>query len=290
MADVYDRYLRLRLLDVVLKRGNSSKVASCTVPMDKVRHLADCVYEVEASNCNNMYTVDLAIGTCSCPIGDTGAICKHQLAASQFSAVRLPQMFGCSPQDKYLLSKIVYGNSSSYTIDFFRKLGEESEEFFGTERAAGNLENGIVCKDNGEEVSVEETEPKEIQRQDGATLKNKQDDSVSQEIKECARILTEKLQAYPSLDVQNAVQIFIKRIRSVSNPSQLCTFLCSAGASLHTTSGSVRRKILCQPTSIARRQSHQPRGKAALLRGRIIKRKRNLSIAIKENIPNAKPH
>ena len=82
---------------------------------------------------------------CFCPAGDTGAVCKHQLAASQFSAVKLPQMFGCPPFDKYVLSKIVYGDKSSYDLRFFIKLGgEHSQE--GVIEQAGVIEQESVIE------------------------------------------------------------------------------------------------------------------------------------------------
>ena len=130
MADVYDLYLRL--LDVILKKDSSSRTASSLIPMDKVQHVSGAEYRVQGSD--SLYSVDLAVGMCSCPAGDTGAICKHQLAASQFSAVKLPQMYGCSPTDKYLLSKIiVYGDRTSYGISFFTKLGDETRQASGVE-------------------------------------------------------------------------------------------------------------------------------------------------------------
>ena len=68
------------------------------------------------------------------------------------------------------------------------------------------------------------------------------------------------------------------------------SFLVTGGSSIHKSSGSLKRKIACQPTSIARRQQGQPKGRATLLRGRIVKRKRNLAQYINLNQPNAKIH
>ena len=46
------------------------------------------------------YIVELSIGMCGCVIGNTGSLCKHQLAASQHSAVRLPQVHTCTPAER----------------------------------------------------------------------------------------------------------------------------------------------------------------------------------------------
>ena len=134
MGDVYDRYLRLRLQDVILKRNKSSGAASPAVPMEKVQHVSGSEYRVQASESDLCYSVDLAIGMCSCLAGDKIDVCKHQLAASQFNAVKLPQMFDCSPDEKCLLFKIVYGNKSSYDTSFFSNLGHEMQEVDGGEQ------------------------------------------------------------------------------------------------------------------------------------------------------------
>ena len=68
------------------------------------------------------------------------------------------------------------------------------------------------------------------------------------------------------------------------------SFLATGGSSIYKCSGALKRKIACQPTSIARRQKGQPKGRATLLRGRIVKRKRNFAQNINFNQPNAKIH
>ena len=103
-------------------------------------------------------------------------------------------------------------------------------------------------------------------------------------------MLAEKLLSCKSDCTKRAVNVFIRRLRAVKNTSQLSSFLITAGSSVFKTSGAFRRKIVCQPTSIARRQDGQPRGKASVMRGRSTKRKRNLSKSIELNVPNGKVH
>ena len=66
------------------------------------------------------------------------------------------------------------------------------------------------------------------------------------------------------------------------------SFLNTGGSSIYKSSGALKRKIACQPTSIARRQQGQPKGRATLLRSCIVKRKRNLAQNINLNQPNVK--
>ena len=56
--------------------------------MSKVQHVSAAEHKVQGSEA--CYTVDLAVGMCSCPVGDTGALCKHQLAASQIALLCCP--------------------------------------------------------------------------------------------------------------------------------------------------------------------------------------------------------
>ena len=241
MADVYDRYLRVRLLDVILKRDNSSTVASPLVTMDKVQHISGSEYKVQGSE--SWHRVDLAIGMCSCPASDRRAACKHQLAASQFSAVKL--MFDCTPSDKYLLSKIVYGDKSPYDISFFLNLGDEQEG------------SGIEQEGCGEQASG--------------------DNSLEQKINECTNILAGKLSSWKSECTERTLDIGLRRLRALKNPSQLCSYLTTDGSSVCRNSGALKRKITYKSKSIARRKIGQPREKAALMRGRVVKLKRNLT-------------
>ena len=65
MADIYDGYIRLRLLDVVLNKNSSSVTANSEVPMEKVHYEAGANHKVQPSDSDSYYAVDLAIGMCS---------------------------------------------------------------------------------------------------------------------------------------------------------------------------------------------------------------------------------
>ena len=165
--------------------------------MSKVQHVSAAEYKVEGSEA--CYTVDLAVGMCSCPVGDTGALCKHQLAASQtesqFSAVKLPQLFGCSPADKCLLSKIVYGDKSSYDANFFAKLGEDVQQTTALElandQASGNEQSHGSMQVRGIQVETVVEEEDVIEQASGS-------ESYEHRVSEYIKTLTEKLNAFKS--------------------------------------------------------------------------------------------
>ena len=72
MADIYNSTcLRLRLLDVILKRNSSSKTANL-IDIELITHEEGTMFSVQSETDRNVsYTVDLDIGICSCRSGNT---------------------------------------------------------------------------------------------------------------------------------------------------------------------------------------------------------------------------
>ena len=82
-------------------KDSSSKTVCTATPLSAVTHNGGTLYTVESASKEGIeYTVDLSIGMCGCVSGNTGSVCKHQLAASQHSAVRLPQVHTCTPAER----------------------------------------------------------------------------------------------------------------------------------------------------------------------------------------------
>ena len=115
-------------------------------------------------------------------------------------------------------------------------------------------------------------------------------DSESYEHRVCEYIktLTEKLNTFKSETTRKTLQINHKRLLAIRNLSQMNSVLATDVSSIYKTSGALKRKIACQPTSIGRRQQGQPKGRATLLRDRIVKRKRDLAQNINLIQPNSK--
>ena len=284
MSDVYDNYLRLRLSDVILKKDTTSKAAITTIPLSAVTHDGGAVYRVNsASQEDSLYTVDLSIGTCTCISGNTGSVCKHQLAASQYSAVRLPQVYSCSTAEKQRFFRIIYGDQAMPTKTFFDSLHTDTpateSELVDTEKVMeiSTVEEQIAASDQKNNVRTVESNEYSTEK-------------LEQRIDSFTSMLNKELKRNQGACVLGSLDVFEQRIKACRNPAQVSTFLRTAGRTLFKTSGACSKKIPCQPTSIARRKSGQPRGKATLLKGKIVKRKRNLALNISKNVPNAKMH
>ena len=274
MADIYNSYLRLRLLDVVVKRNSSSKAAS-KISMDCITHVGGTMFSVLSENDQHVsYSVDLAIGLCTCPSGNTGAICKHQIGCSQFSAVLLPQSFSFSAKDRRALARVALGDKELPDIEFFQGLKEPLDSTESCSRNVLDLTDKAASEEEPNTLQLEE----ETKTSNSSTF-----DSALEHI----RTLILK---FNTSEVDSAVQVFSSRSRNIKNAAQLESFLRTAGSSLFLRNGSLRRKILCQPTAVSRRRSGQSRGRGRLLHGGGIKRRRNLATNIKKNQPNAKIH
>ena len=278
MADIYNNYLRLRLSDAMLRKESSSKTASSTIPLSAVTHNEGALYSVKsASREDIVYTVDLSIGTCSCISGNTGSVCKHQLAASQHSAVRLPQLYACKPAERQLLFKVMYGDTAMPTSTFFDGLFAATP----VNDVAGDEEAAHV---EGASGAVSEQVPETpTDTPDNVT-------PTDEQINEYTSMFNKALKRNKGASTLGSLDVFVKRVKACRNAAQMSTLLRTAGCTLFKRSGAHTRRIHCQPTSIARRSLGQLKGKSALLKGKLVKRKRNLALNISSNVPNAKVH
>ena len=282
MADVYNNYLRLRLADVILKKEGSSKTASGPVPLSAVTHKDEALYVVNSTSKEGIaYEVDLSIGTCSCTEENTGKVCKHQLAASQYSAVRLPQVYKCTKAEKQHFFKVMYGNKPMPSEDFFEGLLEDTH--------VSTVCNGTKPEPASNEAEIDLAE--QVVMQIPAAASNSIE-LTHKKIDDFTRMLNVELKRASGSGtvIHSPLDIFEKRMKACRNPAQVANLMRTAGCALYRSSGAHKRKIHCQPTSVARRSIGQPRGRSALLKGKVIKRKRNLTLNISKNQPNAKVH
>ena len=278
MADIYNSYLRLRLLDVVLKKNCSSKAAS-RITMDSITHEGGTTFNVASENDRDLsYSVDLAIGLCSCLSGNTGAICKHQIACSQYSAVRLPQSFSFSAEDKRALARVVYGEKEIPDLEFFQDLKQPNDA----------PQHDSVIVEHTENIPSEQATTL-VSEAEAPTPKNSM---LSERVDSTVEYFKSLIMKYDNEEVGCAFDVFSSRMHNVKNAAQLKTFLSTAGTASFLRNGYLRRKILCQPTSVARRRVGELRGRGRVLQGGRggVKRKRNLATNINKVQPNAKAH
>ena len=95
------------------KQSKSLLEKSKIIPQENIQHVTDLFYFVLSCS-GSSYFVDLADGRCTCLEGKNGALCKHQLAASQkFNVFHEPNLFSLLPEMKYFYFEIVTGERAS---------------------------------------------------------------------------------------------------------------------------------------------------------------------------------
>ncbi|XP_064117882.1 LOW QUALITY PROTEIN: uncharacterized protein LOC135223348 [Macrobrachium nipponense] len=161
MVEIFDVYMRQRLVDVALSRRHVKPIISTKVALDSVELVGNSKYKVQSeSDPTIKYDIDLEIGLCSCMQGQTGAICKHQIACAEFSMTAVPQQFLSSSESRHRLAVLAVGQEKVPDVAFFRKLNED-----------GGFE--ITGKADIKEIVSERTENLDDERATGSNFYNR---------------------------------------------------------------------------------------------------------------------
>lgn len=88
-----------------------------TVSEDKLKSLSfkqisSNWYEVKNSSTDQMYSVEMELGLCSCPVGETGGLCKHQIYLARVLQLQLPIALPTTPEDRKHIHFIGTGSTS----------------------------------------------------------------------------------------------------------------------------------------------------------------------------------
>ena len=115
-----ERFYALRLLSLAHRHTGHLRIAKrflCpgwdTVNMDAIQKssVEHEFYVKSVNNANLFYTVNSEIGTCTCPIGASGAPCKHQGAVSvKFHISTFNFLPSLTSNDRMLYAYIALGN------------------------------------------------------------------------------------------------------------------------------------------------------------------------------------
>ena len=74
-----------------------------------------------------VYSVDLGIGLCSCTAGENGRVCKHQVAAAEYSATLIPQVLPLTSINRRWIAEVALGLEKVPNISFFEGLMSTAE-------------------------------------------------------------------------------------------------------------------------------------------------------------------
>lgn len=291
MAEIFDGYMKQRLVEVALGRRRVKQAWTFnTIPHESVTHMGDLHYSIKSqSEEGTLYSVDLAIGLCTCNVGENGRVCKHQLAAAEYSATVIPQLVNLTPVNRRWIAGVALGSEKVPSITFFEDLitstaGVSTEPVVQAEKTdVGEIDaEGVDDGDFKEihEVTDNEEETTAPPKVDTSSVEN---------------TLATVAKRYGNQETVVALEKLQKALGAVKTTNQLNNILHMLTAT--SKRGAGRGKISCQPTSVARRKPGRPRGAAPLGKGRRpntvktkAKRPRNLALNIRENVANAKSH
>lgn len=81
-----------------------------SVQPNNVQKCNDATFLVKRDKGDTQYEVDLQLGLCDGPYGQTGAVCKNHVACSEMRSLKLPQVFHSTPANRQLLARIAPGD------------------------------------------------------------------------------------------------------------------------------------------------------------------------------------
>lgn len=286
MVEIFDCYMRQRLVDVALKRRHVKAVNVGKVSLDSVELLGSGKYQVKSqSDPTQTYEVDLTIGMCSWTQGETGAICKHQTACAEHSMTVVPQMFLLNNKNRHWLAVLAVGIEKAPNETFFLNLRETDSEELG---------EVVIEKEEVIEDIVMETTFENVRE-----IVSDENGAAVAKAHEATEAILNATVRFGNSDTVIALNKILQRISSVHSAYQLNSALHCIGTAVKSD-GAGHGKIPCQPTSVARRPTGRPRGAAPLSKGRRPRgssasasqptRPRTLSHNISNNVANAKSH
>lgn len=285
MAEIFDSYMKKRLVDVALGRRRVKSLSTATLPLEMVTFQGNGKYRVQSQSTPSLqYDVDLVTGFCECTAGENGSLCKHQAACADYSMTVLPQVFTATTENRRWLASVAVGDEKVPPEGFFRGLLEPTLEKEETACAS-------PVQESQESTEIQLMPPEvNVENQD-------ENPHQSPDVGEFVATFQNVVEKYANSDTAAALSTAVRRLKTVKSGNQLNSILQTFGSGL-CNKGAGRGKIRCQPTSIARRGPGKPRGAAPLGKGRRPshlpnpkpKRPRNLSQNIAQNVANAKSH
>lgn len=106
LATDFDMFYSHKAVSVAAGRPESYIKKKNNISEDKTKSLSysstgsNSSYEVKNSTSGQVYNVDTQIGLCTCPVGETGGLCKHQLYLSKTLNLQLPIALPTTPEDR----------------------------------------------------------------------------------------------------------------------------------------------------------------------------------------------
>ena len=237
---------------------------------------------VSKSSPDTLWTVDLKLGECTCPIGYNGQPCKHQLSAAvKYRRDTVNHIPSCSPQGRQFFAALALGNHCQ-EISFYSSLHQKADEEY-----LNSLSVEMRWSDEDIKGCLADTVPIAEKVQEGI----KQNDDcpqamITEEPERLGKVTAEYREVTNDIErglsqsktgesgFVAAVEKFCSnywrlRGQQVRPPSTQQRLLCA----LHTFGSNAgitkhKRKIRVQPTAVSRRRPMRMSGSTPMAAGR----------------------
>nr|CAB3263138.1 uncharacterized protein LOC104265534 [Phallusia mammillata] len=288
VTEVYSIYFVNRILNVILNRKKKITLESPPLDVDKISPTdTPTLFTVRSEKDDNVsYAVDVACGMCTCPVGVSGDMCKHQKSVILHGHLHSDQLYQGSASQKHMYASVALGQEHAPSVEFFGELASTSIQDHGS--------CSIAMEINPPSSSFNNTAGPS--HQPVTACPDYTTGSISL-FEECSELLKTKLSSdFHSKETYEALERYKNSISSARSVAQLRSALHSFGRN-SIGNRNAGRKIKCQPTAIARRRLGISRTSAPLGKGRPpsqlirkTKRPRHLTANINNNLPNATGH
>lgn len=299
MVEIFDLYMQQRLLDVALNRRRVKPINAAKVSMDALSPLDGNKFQVQSdSNPTETYTVDLSLGMCTCPRGENGATCKHQVACAEYSMTVAPLLFELNIQNRQWLAALAVGKDKIPEEGVFKSLGAPDQDSLNTKHKEVELNTDAADSSNShqecvspEEVSMEIDLPQN--NESSVNLKNTLQDAAQS----MAITLMEVVKELGNDETLPALTKLKECFKAVKSSDQLNSLLFSMSSENVEKGGCGCGRTPWQPSSTSRSEPNVPKGATALSRrqrpaGAVSKMKRphNLAHSVLSKVAHAKSH
>lgn len=266
----FESYYKQRLLDLCFNKVTKSTINRLCpnakdVSFSQIKQISDMEFCVLGNEQENKYFVDLSIGVCSCPVGFSGKICKHQ--SSIILNLHVDNIYNClTDQNKKIFFKIATGSEPPQDLLMPLMKIADSKIQTGQQMLSGNELHDETHPSGLRELEVNESmdtcsDNNNTNFSNTARVEAMWSDFIikfSEQVK--TELMEDPLGFTPA--IQSCVTAYEKNINSSSSlMSSLFTLFKPQSNNTTFTQRSFKytarkgKKIGVQPTSVARRKT-----------------------------------
>ncbi|XP_052131870.1 uncharacterized protein LOC127751812 [Frankliniella occidentalis] len=298
VAHIWEPYFESRLLRYAYGRESGPLLRfeelSSRMPegaFERVECVEGCLYNVPSGNEKTpdlFYEVETSVGWCSCPIGRSGAMCKHQALLYEKIGGAFPNMPAINCVGRYELGKLALGESCPQ-FTFFVAVNETvPEEYLALINASDENQNLVLDLDLDEMMSQMADQANDITQNqlefdfteetsnEQETTNSIDADQLDQDIQNVVDELAGEIRRVAALAKKSSsdldshkrtLQRLVQRLRRAKTPNQATTTIISLNARANCSSKKSWR-INVQPTATSRRRPELGRGCARVDSGK----------------------